>query len=68
MKIKTRIFCLSIILSLILGMDIPWQATAQSGETRVFLPILHDRFDTGPGDIKGEVIDAVVDGDGLRRI
>jgi hypothetical protein len=59
MKIKTRIFCLSIILSLILGMDIPWQTTAQSEGSRVFLPVLHDRFDTGPGDIKGIVIDAV---------
>jgi hypothetical protein len=59
MKIKPRIFYPFIILSLILGMEIPRQAIAQSGQHQIFLPVLHDRFDTGPGDIKGEVIDAV---------
>jgi hypothetical protein len=59
MKNKIYFYSLLVISGLIFAIVIHWQAKAQSGEARVFLPILHDRFDTGTGDIKGEVIDAV---------
>ena len=58
MKIITWIFCLILVLGLIVAVENPWQAKAQSGETQLFFPVLHGRFDTGSGDIKGEVIDA----------
>jgi Carboxypeptidase regulatory-like domain len=59
MKTKTRIYCLFILLSLIFSIGVPGAAIAQSGESQIFLPILYNRFDTGFGDIKGNVIDAV---------
>jgi hypothetical protein len=58
MKIITRVFCLFLVLSLIVVVEIPWQARAQSGENLVFLPVTYHRFDSGPGVVRGEVIDA----------
>jgi hypothetical protein len=59
MKIKIWTYGLLIILIFNVVIKSPWRAKAQSGEDRVFLPIVHDRFDTGPGEVKGIVIDAV---------
>ena len=59
MKIKNWSFGLLIILIFTILIENPWRAKAQSGKGQVFLPILHDRFDNGSGDVKGIVIDAV---------
>jgi CarboxypepD_reg-like domain len=58
MKIITWIFCLILVLSVIVAVESPWQARADSGETQVLFPVIYSRFDAGLGDIKGEVIDA----------
>lgn len=59
MKIRISTFGLLIILIFTALIENPWRARAQSGESRVFLPILQDRFESGDGDVKGVVIDAV---------
>jgi hypothetical protein len=59
MKININSFRLLVVSGLIFAILVTWQAKAQAGISRVYLPILHDRFDIGPGDVKGEVIDAV---------
>jgi hypothetical protein len=58
MKKITRIFNLLLVLSLTFTFEAQWQAKAEAGPNRVYLPLIHDRFNTGPGDVKGEVIDA----------
>jgi hypothetical protein len=58
MKKINRIFYWFIISGLILTVENPLHAGAQSGETQVFLPVTYNRFNSGPGIVAGEVIDA----------
>jgi hypothetical protein len=58
MKKINQIFYLFIILNLILAVENPWHASAQSGKAQVFLPVTYNRFNSGPGTVAGEIIDA----------
>jgi hypothetical protein len=58
MKIIRWISCLFLVFNLIIVIEIPRQAKAQTGDKLVFLPVTYNRFNSGPGIVKGNVIDA----------
>ncbi len=58
MKKFARIICLYLVLSMLVAVENTWQARAQSGEMLVFLPVTYNHFNSGPGVVRGKVIDA----------
>jgi hypothetical protein len=58
MKGNIGFFSLLFGLTLVISTEIPQQARAQSDRIRVYLPVTYNHFDSGPGSVKGEVIEA----------
>jgi hypothetical protein len=58
MKIKTGFIGLFLVFSLNIATEVPRPTRGQSGSVQVFLPVTYSHFDSGPGVVKGVVIDA----------
>lgn len=58
MKGKIGFFSLLVGLTLVISTEIPQQARAQSDGIQVYLPVTYNRFNSGPGTVKGEAIEA----------
>ena len=58
MKIKTGFIGLFLVFSLNIVTEVPRPTGGPSGSVQVFLPVTYSHFDSGPGVVKGVVIDA----------